>query len=119
MEQKPNPYLDTFIEFDHFFVRKVMLVKYSHAFVVMPGGFGTLDEIFETVTLIQTGKMKSFPIVAVGSGYWEHLRTFLRRTLVEEGTISASDLDLIQLTDSPDEAVEIILRRNDLRRQAA
>ena len=107
-EQHPNPYLDTFVEFDHFFVRKVMLVKYSHAFVVMPGGFGTLDEIFETATLIQTGKMKSFPIIAVGTDYWEHLRTFIRQTMVEEATISPSDLDLVTLTDSPEEAIELI-----------
>ena len=110
MEQHPNPYLDTFIEFDHFFVRKVMLLKYSHAFVFMPGGFGTLDELFETLTLIQTGKMRSFPIVAVGNEYWEHLRTFIRRSMVEHGTISPSDLDQVQMTDSPDEAVEIVLR---------
>ncbi len=108
MEQQPNPYLDTFVEFDHFFVRKVMLVKYSHAFVVMPGGFGTLDEIFETVTLIQTGKMKSFPIVAVGSDYWKHLRTFILQTMVGEATISPGDLDLVTVTDSPEEAVELI-----------
>jgi uncharacterized protein (TIGR00730 family) len=107
-EQYPNPYLDTFVEFDHFFVRKVMLVKYSRAFVVMPGGFGTLDEVFETMTLIQTGKMNFFPIVAVGRDYWEHLRTFIRRTMLEEATISPSDLDLITLTDSPEEAVAII-----------
>jgi uncharacterized protein (TIGR00730 family) len=107
-EQHPNSYLDTFVEFDHFFVRKVMLVKYSHAFVVMPGGFGTLDEIFETATLIQTGKMKSFPIIAVGTDYWEHLRTFIRQTMVEEATISPGDLDLVTLTDSPEEAVELI-----------
>jgi uncharacterized protein (TIGR00730 family) len=107
-EQEPNRYLDTFVEFDHFFVRKVMLVKYSRGFVVMPGGFGTLDEIFETVTLIQTGKMKSFPIVALGSEYWEHLREFIRRTMVEEGTIDAADIDLVELTDSPEDAVEII-----------
>ena len=107
-EQYPNPYLDTFVEFDHFFVRKVMLVKYSHAFVVMPGGFGTLDEIFETVTLIQTGKMKSFPIIAVGSDYWKHLRTFILHTMVEEATISPGDLDLVTVTDSPEEAIELI-----------
>ena len=107
-EQFPNSYLDTFVEFDHFFVRKVMLVKYSHAFVVMPGGFGTLDEIFETVTLIQTGKMKSFPIVAVGSDYWKHLRTFILQTMVEEATISQTDLDLVSVTDSPEEAIELI-----------
>jgi uncharacterized protein (TIGR00730 family) len=107
-EQFPNSYLDTFVEFDHFFVRKVMLVKYSHAFVVMPGGFGTLDEIFETVTLIQTGKMNSFPIVAVGSDYWAHLRTFFRQTMLEEATISPGDLDLVTVTDSPEEALELI-----------
>jgi uncharacterized protein (TIGR00730 family) len=107
-EQRPNRYLDTFVEFNHFFVRKVMLVKYSHAFVVMPGGFGTLDEIFETVTLIQTGKMKSFPIVAVGSDYWRHLRTFIRQTMVEEATISPTDLDLVTVTDSAEEAIELV-----------
>ena len=107
-EQRPNPYLDTFVEFDHFFVRKVMLVKYSRAFVVMPGGFGTLDEIFETMTLIQTGKMKSFPIVAVGRDYWAHFRTFIRRSMLEEATINLPDLDLVTLTDSPEEAIELI-----------
>ena len=110
VEQKPNPYLDSFIEFDHFFVRKVMLCKYSHAFVVMPGGFGTLDEIFETATLIQTGKMKAFPIIALGTDYWEHLRAFIRRTMLEHATIDPSDLDIVQLTDSPDEVIEIIQR---------
>jgi uncharacterized protein (TIGR00730 family) len=117
MEQDANPYLDAFIEFDHFFVRKVMLVKYSHAFVVMPGGFGTMDEIFETLTLIQTGKTKSFPIVALGRDYWEHMREFVRRAMIEEGTIDPWELDLVSVTDSPDEAVEIILadsrRRNE------
>ena len=107
-EQFPNSYLDTFVEFDHFFVRKVMLVKYSHAFVVMPGGFGTLDEIFETVTLIQTGKMKSFPIIAVGRDYWKYLQTFILQTMVEEATISPGDLDLVTVTDSPEEAIELI-----------
>lgn len=107
-EQKLNPYLDHFVEFEHFFVRKVMLVKYSQAFVVMPGGFGTLDEIFETLTLMQTGKIESFPVVAMGGDFWSALRGFLRDTLVAEGTINASDLDLIQLTDSVDRAVEII-----------
>jgi hypothetical protein len=73
MEQQPNAYLDTFVEFDHFFVRKVMLVKYSHGFVVMPGGYGTMDEVFETLVLIQTGKMKSFPIVTLGTDYWKRV----------------------------------------------
>ncbi len=107
-EQKPNEYLDTFIEFNHFFVRKVMLVKYSCGFVVLPGGFGTLDEVFETVTLIQTGKMKSFPIVALGEAYWEQLRSFLRTSMIEAGTISPEDVDLITLASSAEEAADLI-----------
>jgi len=104
-EQFANPYLDRFIEMDHFFVRKVMLVKYSRGFVVMPGGFGTLDEAFETLTLIQCNKVERFPIVAMGSDFWDHLGTFVRGALVEERTISAEDLDLLHVTDSPEEAV--------------
>lgn len=107
-EQKPNAYLDKFVEFDHFFVRKVMLVKYSTAFVVMPGGFGTLDEAFEVMTLMQTQKLDSFPVVALGGDYWEELSRFLGDTLVGAGTISRSDLDLISLAESPAEAVELI-----------
>ena len=107
-EQKPNPYLDRFIEFEHFFVRKVMLVKYSCAFVVMPGGFGTLDEVFEVVTLIQTGKLERFPIVTMGGEFWEHLREFIRRTLVAEATIDASDLDIARPARDPEEAVRLI-----------
>ena len=107
-EQEPNPYLDRFVEFDHFFVRKVMLVKYSKAFVVMPGGFGTLDEIFETVTLMQTGKIEAFPIVAMGGDFWASLGRFIRETFIEEGTISPSDLALIQRADTIDEAVQIL-----------
>jgi hypothetical protein len=107
-EQRPNSFLDRFVEFDHFFVRKVMLVKYSRAFVVMPGGFGTLDEVFETLVLIQTNKIESFPVVAMGSDFWAALRTFISDTLVDEGTIGATDLDLLHITDSVDEAVEII-----------
>ena len=109
-EQKLNPYLDRFVEFEHFFVRKVMLVKYSQAFVVMPGGFGTLDEVFETLTLMQSNKIESFPVVAMGGEFWATIRGFIRDSLVAEGTISASDLDLIALTDSADEAVQIIRR---------
>ncbi|TDJ45688.1 MAG: TIGR00730 family Rossman fold protein [Gammaproteobacteria bacterium] len=108
-EQKPNPYLDHFVEFEHFFVRKLMLVKYSSAFVVLPGGFGTLDEAFEVITLIQTGKLESFPVVALGGAYWEQLREFLTNTLVSEGTISSADLELIQLANNPAEAVEYIV----------
>ena len=107
-EQHANPYLDRFIEMDHFFVRKVMLVKYSRAFVVMPGGFGTLDEAFETLTLIQCHKLERFPIVAMGADFWEEMRNFGRGALLREGTIGPEDLDLLRVTDSPDEAVRYI-----------
>lgn len=107
-EQKPNPYLDLFVEFEHFFVRKVMLVKYSEAFVLMPGGFGTLDEAFEVVTLMQTGKLESFPIVCMGGTFWSDLRGFMRGTMLAEGTISEGDLDLIKSASTVEEAVEHI-----------
>jgi uncharacterized protein (TIGR00730 family) len=105
MEQKPNPYLDKFIEFHYFFVRKVMLVKYSYAFVVLPGGFGTLDELFESLTLIQTGKIEQFPVILMGVEYWEPLMEFIRHRLISEATISPEDLRLLVVTDSPDEAM--------------
>jgi len=108
MEQHANPYLDRFIEMDHFFVRKVMLVKYSRAFVVMPGGFGTLDEAFETITLVQCQKLIRFPIVAMGSDFWQQMRVFLRGALINEKTISPGDLDLLYVTDSPEEALTYI-----------
>jgi uncharacterized protein (TIGR00730 family) len=107
-EQRPNPYLDRFVEFEHFFVRKVMLVKYSCAFVVMPGGFGTLDEAFEVMTLIQNRKLESFPVVAVGGNFWTNLREFLAGTLVEEGTITAADLEYIHMAADAAEAVDIV-----------
>ncbi|MGZ8908256.1 MAG: LOG family protein, partial [Methylobacter sp.] len=107
-EQKPNPYLDQFIEFEHFFIRKVMLIKYSNAFVVMPGGFGTLDEAFEVVTLVQTGKLEEFPIIGMGGNFWEHLREFGRETMLHEGVIAEGDLDLIHRADNVDEAMRII-----------
>tara|TARA_B100000315_G_scaffold80911_1_gene74179 strand:- start:1829 stop:2530 length:702 start_codon:yes stop_codon:yes gene_type:complete len=107
-EQGRNSYLDRFVEFEHFFVRKVMLVKYSQAFVFMPGGFGTLDEVFETMTLMQTNKIASFPIVAMCTEFWNGFQEFARGTLLSEGTISAQDLELIHLTDSLDEALAII-----------
>ena len=107
-EQHANPYLDRFIEMHHFFVRKVMLVKYSRAFVVMPGGLGTLDEAFETLTLVQCHKLERFPIVAMGSDFWGSMRNFIRGTLVPEGTISAEDLELLHVTDSPEEAIAYI-----------
>lgn len=105
MEQQPNPYLDRFVEFEYFFVRKVMLVKYSQAFVVMPGGLGTLDEVFETATLIQTGKVERFPIVAMGSDFWEPFREFVTDSLLREKTIDDSDRQLFTLTDSVEVAV--------------
>jgi uncharacterized protein (TIGR00730 family) len=109
LEQKPNPYLDRFIEFDYFFVSKVMLVKYSQAFIVMPGGFGTLDEIFETANLMQTGKLEHFPLIAMGSDFWGNLSSFFEDSLLQESTISPADRDLIRVTDSVAEAVRIIL----------
>lgn len=109
-EQKPNAYLDRFVEFEHFFVRKVMLVKYSCAFVVMPGGFGTLDEAFEVMTLIQNRKLGTFPVVAMGGQFWQSLRSFLLGTLVPEGTIDVAELDMLSLVDDVDDAVAIIRR---------
>ncbi len=107
VEQQPNPYLDRFVTFRHFFVRKVMLVKYSYAFVVLPGGFGTLDEIFETATLVQTGKISNFPLVLMGVEYWRDLRELLEG-MVRAGTIEARDLERIVFTDSPEHAMDVI-----------
>jgi uncharacterized protein (TIGR00730 family) len=108
-EQEPNPYLDVSIDFEYFFVRKVMLVKYSYAFVVLPGGFGTLDEMFEALTLIQTAKIHDFPVVVMGAHYWQAMQSQLD-AMVEEGTIAASDLELLCVTDEVDEAVAHIRR---------
>lgn len=108
-EQKANPYLDVTITFRHFFVRKVLLLKYSYAFVVMPGGAGTMDELFETMTLVQTGKIREFPIVVFGMEYWKDLREMLLK-MVKEQTIDASDLDLILFTDSVEDASKHIER---------
>lgn len=114
-EQQPNPYLDRWITFRYFFVRKVMLVKYSYAFIALPGGFGTLDEVFETATLIQTGKMQDFPLVLMAVDYWQPLVQFLRDRMLRENTISEQDLSRIVVTDSPEEAVGTI-RETALRR---
>jgi len=107
-EQRPNPYLDRFVTFRHFYVRKVMLVKYSYAFIALPGGFGTLDETFEIATLVQTGKVSEFPIVLVGREYWRPLTDFVRNRLLVEGTIDAGDEQRLQVTDSPEEAVDLV-----------
>jgi uncharacterized protein (TIGR00730 family) len=108
-EQRPNPYLDRWITFRHFYVRKVMLVKYSYAFVALPGGFGTLDEIFETAVLIQTGKIRDFPLVLMGQEFWQPLLDFLETRLVQEGTIDPGDAKRLLITDSLDEAVTAIV----------
>ena len=107
-EQRPNPYIDTLIEFRYFFARKTMFVKYSDAFVILPGGFGTLDELFEALTLIQTGKIRHFPVVLMGHDYWDGLLDWMRETQLPAGTISQADLDLLRVTDDPDEAVSMI-----------
>jgi uncharacterized protein (TIGR00730 family) len=107
-EQGLNDYVDVGLEFRYFFVRKTMFVKYSQAFVVLPGGFGTLDELFEALTLVQTGKITKFPIVLVQSSYWSGLLSWLRETVAGQGKISATDLDLLSIADDPDEVVRII-----------
>lgn len=109
-EQNDNPYIDSdkSLDFDYFFVRKVMFVKYSQGFVVMPGGFGTMDELFEAITLIQTKKIGQFPIVLVGKKYWSGLIDWIKNTLLEEGTISKKDLDLISIVDTEDEVLNVI-----------
>lgn len=110
-EQHDNPYIDSdkSIDHDYFFVRKVMFVKYSQGFVVMPGGFGTLDELFEAITLIQTEKIEKFPIILVGTEFWSGLFDWVKSTLLDKfGTISAKDLDLIHIVDTEDEVLDII-----------
>ena len=109
-EQKPNDYLDVWVDFRYFFVRKLMLVKYSYAFVALPGGFGTIDEIFETLTLMQTRKIEDFPVVLIGESYWRPLFDLFSRSMLPLGTIDAADVDLLTLTDSPTEAVDSITR---------
>ena len=107
-EQRPNPYLDHYMLFRFFFIRKIMLTKYSYAFVACPGGFGTLDEIFETVVLIQTKKIRNFPIILLGTDYWNPLVGLLRERLLPHNAIAAADLQLLTVTDSIDEAMSII-----------
>lgn len=107
-EQKPNPYANIHIDYKYFFVRKVMFVKYAVAYVILPGGFGTMDELFEALTLIQTRKIKSFPLILMGSEYWSGLIDWLKNTMMQEGKINPSDMELIQIVDEPEEVVKLI-----------
>lgn len=107
-EEKANPYLDKWVEFDHFIVRESMLRKYSYGFIVLPGGLGTMQEIFETWVLMQTDKMQDFPLVLMGSGYWRPLMDFIESKLLASGAMSKSDLNNVLLTDSPREAVDFV-----------
>ncbi len=107
-EQRANPYQDLSLRFRHFFARKVMFVKFATAYVVLPGGFGTLDELFEALTLVQTRKMRKMPIVLMQRAFWDGLLGWFRDRLVAEGTIDASDLDLLQVVEEPQEAVDAI-----------
>jgi uncharacterized protein (TIGR00730 family) len=108
-EQGMNAYVDIAIDFRYFFVRKTMFVKYAEAFVIFPGGFGTLDELFEALTLIQTGKVRDFPVILVGTEYWRGLFEWIRGTLLAEGKVSPEDLEMMVLTDSPEEVVRTIV----------
>jgi len=114
-EQAPNPYLDISLDFRYFFVRKVMFVKYAEAFVIFPGGFGTLDELFEALTLIQTGKVDNFPVILWGREWWRHLLAVINETMLADGKISPEDVDLLYVTDDLDEAADIIVRRHQER----
>src|SRR5215467_6430246 len=109
-EQKPNPYQTRSLKFKYFFVRKMMFVRYSLAFVIFPGGFGTFDELFEALTLIQTKKIRNFPVVLFGSKYWSGLLDWLRAEVLPGGKISEHDMDIFHVTDSPAEVVEIVVR---------
>jgi len=107
-EQKPNPYANVSIDYKYFFIRKVMFVKYAVAYVILPGGFGTMDELFEALTLIQTKRIKSFPVILMGSEYWKGLFDWLRKTMLRDNKVSPEDLERFQIIDDPDEAVKHI-----------
>jgi len=103
-----NPFVDVAVNFRYFFVRKTMFVKYADAFVIFPGGFGTLDELFEALTLIQTGKVRDFPVILFGSGYWKGMLDWIRGTMLVEGKVSESDMNLLVVTDDPYEVVRVV-----------
>jgi uncharacterized protein (TIGR00730 family) len=107
-EQKPNPYANIHLHYKYFFIRKVMFVKYAVAYVILPGGFGTMDELFEALTLIQTRKIKPFPLILMGCEYWQGLIDWLKNRMLKEGKISPADMDLIQVIDEPEEVVKLI-----------
>ncbi len=117
-EQKANRFQDKSLHFKHFFARKVMFVKYAAGYVIMPGGFGTLDEFFESLTLIQTGKIRKFPVVLMGTEYWGDLLKWMQTRMVEHGAISKSDLELFHVTDDPNEAADFIVKshKDSIRR---
>ena len=114
-EQHGNPYIDVSIDFRYFFVRKTMFVKYAQAFIIFPGGFGTMDELFESLTLIQTGKVRHFPVVLMGTEYWSGLLEWLKGTMAPGGKISPEDLDLMLVTDDPEECRDHIVRQLEKR----
>ena len=108
LEQKPNPYTNITLNFRYFFVRKVMFVKYAVAYIVLPGGFGTMDELLESITLIQTQKIKPFPVILVGSDYWRGFLDWIKEVVLKEGKISSAELDILQLIDEPEEIIRTI-----------
>jgi uncharacterized protein (TIGR00730 family) len=118
-EQGSNPYLDISYTFDHFYARKVCFVRPANGFVIFPGGFGTLDELYEALTLIQTDTIRDFPVVLFDSGYWDAMLDWIRRDLLAGGMISTDDLELLQVTDDPDEAVAMVVGRQPQRAAAA
>ena len=110
-EQKPNQYSNVKLEFKYFFIRKVMFVKYASAYIIMPGGFGTLDELFEAITLIQTRRIKPFPVILVGSDYWSGLLEWIKASLLEHHNISHNDLEILQIMDDPEEIVRAVQKK--------
>jgi len=118
-EQAPNAYLDVSLTFQHFYARKTMFVKAAEGFVIFPGGFGTLDELFETMTLIQTDKIQDFPLVLFDGDYWEEMLSWLRAELLPRGTISEQDFSLVTVTDDPSEAVRIVVDSYEARNGVA
>ena len=107
-EQKANPYVKTLLDFRYFFVRKVMFVKYAKAFVILPGGFGTLDELFESANLVQTKRIEPFPIILVGSSYWQGLIEWIKKPVLQNGCISRHELEIFNIADTPEEVINII-----------